>query len=99
MGLCSTELVDGAQSSRPTFPDYIKKMWAELTEQLAVQWQSAEAMHWILGLDGMRKRARFPQTVEPDERAANPHELQPPNLADCEPFDNCWATLMLNRDL
>ncbi|KAG6234593.1 hypothetical protein E4U25_005894 [Claviceps purpurea] len=75
------------------------EMWAELAEQLAVQWQSAEAMHWILGLDGMRKRARFPQTVEPDERAANPHELQPPNLADCEPFDNCWATLMLNRDL
>ncbi|KAG6056882.1 hypothetical protein E4U32_005468 [Claviceps aff. humidiphila group G2b] len=73
-------------------------MWAELAEQLAVHWQSAEAMHWILGLKGMRGRARFPQTVEPDEPAANPHELQPPNLTDCEPFDNCWATLMLNRD-
>ncbi|KAG5958213.1 hypothetical protein E4U56_005728 [Claviceps arundinis] len=60
------------------------EMWAELAEQLAVQWQSAEAMHWILGLKGMRERARFPQT--------------PPNLMDCEPFDNCWETLMLNRD-
>ncbi|KAG6063953.1 hypothetical protein E4U32_000704 [Claviceps aff. humidiphila group G2b] len=74
------------------------EMWAELAEQLAVHWQSAEAMHWILGLDGMRGRARFPQTVEPDEPVANPHELQPPNLTDCEPFDNCWETLMLNRD-
>ncbi|KAG6053178.1 hypothetical protein E4U32_007793 [Claviceps aff. humidiphila group G2b] len=77
------------------------EMWAELAEQLAVQWQSAEAMHWMLGLKGMRERARFPQTVEPDEPVANPHELQalqPPNLMDCEPFDNCWETLMLNRD-
>ncbi|KAG5988331.1 hypothetical protein E4U52_006685 [Claviceps spartinae] len=77
---------------------YKSEMWAEFEKQLAVQWQSAEAMHWILGLKGMRERARFPQTVEPDDPVANPHELQPPNLMDCEPFDNCWATLMLNRD-
>ncbi|KAG5964715.1 hypothetical protein E4U56_002106 [Claviceps arundinis] len=43
------------------------EMWAVLAEQLAVPWQSAEAMHWILGLKGMRGRASFPQTVEPDE--------------------------------
>ncbi|KAG5940672.1 hypothetical protein E4U59_002296 [Claviceps monticola] len=71
------------------------EMWIEFAEQLAVPWQSAEAMHWILGFNGIKERAGFPQTVEPDESAVNPHELQPQNLTDCEPFDNCWATLAL----
>ncbi|KAG6153066.1 hypothetical protein E4U11_007147 [Claviceps purpurea] len=74
------------------------EMWAELAEQLAVPWQSAEATHWILGSDYIGERAFLPQTVEPDQPAANPHELQPPNLTDSEPFDNSWATLILDRD-
>ncbi|KAG6128670.1 hypothetical protein E4U38_005585 [Claviceps purpurea] len=74
------------------------EMWAEFEEQLGVPWQLAEEMHWRLGLNGIKELAGLPLTVEPDQPATNPHELQPPSLTDCEPFDNCWATLILNRD-
>ncbi|KAG6175992.1 hypothetical protein E4U36_008322, partial [Claviceps purpurea] len=74
------------------------EMWAEFEKKLGVPWQSAEAMHWRLGWEEIERRAGLPQTVEPDQPATNPHELQPPSLTDCEPFDNCWATLVLNRD-
>ncbi|KAG6056465.1 hypothetical protein E4U32_005712 [Claviceps aff. humidiphila group G2b] len=34
------------------------EMWAEFEKQLAVPWQSAEAMHWILGWHGIRERLK-----------------------------------------
>ncbi|KAG6135014.1 hypothetical protein E4U28_005568 [Claviceps purpurea] len=80
------------------YQDNKAEMWAEFERQLAVPWQTAEEMHWILGSDGIKKLAGLPQTDEPDQPAANPHELQPPNLTDCETFDDCWEILMLNRD-
>ncbi|KAG6047680.1 hypothetical protein E4U17_007419, partial [Claviceps sp. LM77 group G4] len=74
------------------------EMWAEFEIQLGEAWESAEAMHWIMGSVEIRKRAGYVQTVEPDQPAANQHELQPTALTDCEPFDNRWETLILNRD-
>ncbi|CCE35397.1 uncharacterized protein CPUR_06826 [Claviceps purpurea 20.1] len=74
------------------------EMWAEFEKQLGVPWKSAEAMHWILGSNGIKELAGLPQTVEQDQPATYSHELQPLSLTDCEPFDNCWATLILNRD-
>ncbi|KAH8655680.1 hypothetical protein BX600DRAFT_440176 [Xylariales sp. PMI_506] len=52
----------GMRNAKPSSPGFMSgifksEMWAKITEELAVPWRAAEAMHWQLGEQDMARRA------------------------------------------